>query len=332
MLSLPDPAMFSGFGVLTAVADRPVAFLQAILRALGAPVGSDGAFGPTTSGAWAVLALSLNLDPKFDRVNGSTARVSTPTLQRLVTEAAVRTVKPKGADDFERLNNAIVQASRFSASYDALARDWTEGTGPVRRSLLMAVPTVWAGVLERFWERYRQLWTPEVWDKVVPPALVQPGGQVQAFKDLWAPAMDSARGARDAVVRAAAEKLKSVAREAGEEFSKGGTQATEAWAWGLAGVGATVFLGWLWLRQKPSKGALGQWDHVDGGCLVKGYGAGSEFPCDDTYENVPRSVEVTFKTTQERHFDMPRRTLSWHQLAKLPGVASRPKFRAHPPR
>jgi hypothetical protein len=254
MLSLPDPAMFSGFGVLVEVTERSVASLQAILRALGAPVVVDGAFGPTTSGAWVVLSTALKLDPRFERINGTTARVSTPTLQRLATEAAVRAgPKPRGADQFERLNNAIVQASRLGGAWGALATEWTDGTGPVRRSILMAVPTVWAGVLERFWDRYNRLWTPEVWDKVVPPALVQPGGQVQAFKDLWAPAMDSARGARDAAVQAAAEKLKAVAREAGEEFSKGGTQATEAWAWGLAGVAATVGLGWLWLRRRPAR-------------------------------------------------------------------------------
>jgi len=254
MLSLHDPAMFSGFGVLVEVTDRSVLFLQAILRALGAPVGSDGTYGPTTSGAWVVLASALKLDPRFERINGTTARVSTPTLQRLATEAAVRAgPKPREADQFARLNNAIVQASRLGGAWDALARDWEDGMGPVRRSILMSVPTVWAGVLERFWARYRDLWTPEVWDKVVPPALVQPGGQVQAFKDLWAPAMDTARGARDAVVNAAAEKLKAIAREAGEEFSKGGTQATEAWAWGLAGVGATVALGYLWLRRRPAR-------------------------------------------------------------------------------
>jgi len=252
MLSLPDPAMFSGFGALQTVTDRPVAFYQGILRALGAPVGSDGAYGPVTSGAWAVLANSLNLDPTFQRVDGRTARVATSTLSRLATEAAVRAgPKSRGADQYERLNNAIVGASRLGAAWDALARDWADATGPVRRSLLMAVPTVWARVLERFWSRYRGLWTPELWDKVVPPALVQPGGQVQAFKDLWAPAMDTARGARDAVVRSAAEKLKSVAREAGEDFSKGGTSATEAWVWGLAGIAATVGLGWLWLRRRP---------------------------------------------------------------------------------
>jgi len=171
MLSLPDPAMFSGFGALQTTVDRSVASLQAILRALGAPVGSDGTYGPTTSGAWVVLSSALKLDPLFQRVTSQVVRVSGPTLQRLATEAALRKgPKPAGTDDFERLNNAIVQASRLGGAWDALARDWQDGTGPVRRSLLMAVPTVWAGVLERFWDRYRQLWTPAVWDKVVPPA------------------------------------------------------------------------------------------------------------------------------------------------------------------
>lgn len=253
-LSSLDPAMFSGFGVLVEVAERPVLFLQGILRALGAPVGSDGAYGPTTSGAWVVLATSLNLDPRFERVSGSTARVSTPTLQRLAAEAAARAgLKPRGSDQFERLNNAIVQASRLGGAWDALARDWDDVAGsPVRRSIVMAVPTIWAGTLERFWGRYRGLWTPALWDQVVPPALVQPGGQMQAFKDLWAPAMDAARGARDAVVNAAAERLKAVAREAGEEFAKGGQQSTEAWVWGFAGVAATLGLGWLWLRRRPA--------------------------------------------------------------------------------
>lgn len=64
------------------------------------------------------------------------------------------------------------------------------------------------------------------------------------------------------------------------------------------------------LRQKPRS-----WVHVGGGCMF----GGGKYPCDDTYENPITRKTVTFSTTQERHFDMPRKGFPAN-IAKLRGV------------
>lgn len=251
---------------------RSVWELQTILRGLGAPLEVDKQYGPITERTWSLLASRLGLGPHIRKLTPLVAEVDAGTHAKLLNEYILRKApKVGGANDFEKLNNAIVLMDRvlgdsggppaplgsdpgFSPARQ-LAIDWQRIAGdPTWRSFVMALPPVWAQTLVTFWNRYLN----DVWSKLdsntkvklVHPATVQPGGvfSLNAWRDLWDPALDAALSQGKSLLQAAGQQL---AVGAAEETRK----QTYDWVWSLAGVALGGLGVYLLLRQRPSQRA-----------------------------------------------------------------------------
>jgi len=235
--------------------DRSVWELQEILKTLGAPVEVTKQYDPITARTWSLLTSRLGLSPSISQVTPLVAKVDADAYAKLLNEYILRKApKPMGANDFERLNNAIVLLDGKQQSNQAaqsLANDWNRiATDPAWRSFVGALPPVWATSLMLFWSRYFDVWTPLTTNEktqLVHPATIEPGGvfSANAWNDLWDPALSSALSLGQ-----------SLAQKAGKELAKGAAEETQKqtwdWLWGLSGLalGAT---GIWWLLRRPQR-------------------------------------------------------------------------------
>jgi hypothetical protein len=235
--------------------NRSVWELQTILRGLGAPLEVDKQYGPITERTWSLLASRLGLGPHIRKLTPLVAEVDGSTYAKLLNEYILRRApKPSGSNDFERLNNAIVLADGRlrgqSPKLDSLASDWARIAGdPAWRSLIGALPPVWAYSLQLHWDRYLDAWQgfdTNTKTAMVHPATVEPGGvfSANAWRDLWEPALSTALQQGQSLLQAAGAQL---AKGAAEETRK----QTYDWAWSLAGV-ALGGLGMYFLLRRPA--------------------------------------------------------------------------------
>lgn len=239
--------------------NRSVWELQEILRVLGAPITVDKQYGPVTERTWSLLASRLGLDPFIKQLTPAVAQINEAAYLKLLNEYILRRApKPGGANDFERLNNAIVLLDRQQPKNEkaqALARDWDRiASSPAWRSFVGALPPVWAGSLLLHWDRYLNVWMalPSTEEKVqlVHPAAIEPGGyfSANAWKDLWDPALD-----------VAIQQGKTIAQAVGKELATGAAEETRKqtyeWAYSLAGLALGAAGVWWLSRQQRLKRA-----------------------------------------------------------------------------
>jgi hypothetical protein len=238
-----------------ATVDRSVWELQTILRKLGAPLEVDRKYGPITERTWSLLTSRLGLSPHIRKKTDLVAEVDAATHAKLLNEYILRkSPKPGGANDFEKLNNAIVLMDRTLRDSDPAARqlaiDWQRIAGdPAWRSFVGALPPIWAYSLTGFWDRYFSVWSKldsNTKSLLVHPAPIEPGGILSsnAWRDLWDPALDEALRLGKTLLQAAGAQL---AKGAAEETRK----QTYDWAWSLAGV-ALGGLGVYFLLRRPA--------------------------------------------------------------------------------
>lgn len=232
--------------------DRSVWELQEILRSLGAPIEVDKKYGPVTERTWQLLSSRLGLNPYIRSVSPHVASVDKTTHEKLLNEYILRKApKPAGSNDFERLNNAIVVLERVAGSQPKVSEfvdAWTSvANSPTWRSIVGAIPPAWAFALSEQWKKYLELWggfDTDTKTKLVHPAGVEPGGvfSLNAWRDLWDPALQQALQTGSNVLRDAGKQL---AKGAAEETRK----QTYEWAYSLGGVALGAFGVW-WLLKK----------------------------------------------------------------------------------
>jgi hypothetical protein len=63
----------------------------------------------------------------------------------------------------------------------------------------------------------------------------------------------------------------------------------------------------------------GRWQHQGGGCFIGGGDPGA-YNCDDIYEHEETGKSVYLETSEEAHFDMPRRVEKLTDLTRRPGI------------
>jgi len=172
------------------------------------------------------------------------------------------------ASDFERINNAIVRASLKGPKWYALGLDWQDRVVD-ERNWKIAIPPLWASLMEEFWTSYAQLYRVEPnRSAFANPYDIAPGGISSALRDLWAPTVDlsaqlaaqasaaASKALKDAKA-AAVNKVKSALRAAGKEIAIGaGEQANkDATNWGAwaAGAGVLLAVGYYATQQKSGR-------------------------------------------------------------------------------
>jgi hypothetical protein len=244
--------------------ERSVWELQVFLKTIGAPVDVDKTFGPITQRLWGQVATSLKLDPLFERVSSTVARVDAGTYAVMRAEYVKRKApKPAGSNDFEKLNNAIVKMDKLmhgDRDVDLLAVQWQSiASDNLFRSVQSFFLPVQAQSMRDFWERYRSIYnraSTEQQTKMVYPAGIEPGGIASAFTQLWTPAMDTAANVR----RQAEEDAAALLQRAGKEIAKGAAEETQKqtyeWVWSLSGLALGGLMVWLYFRPtRPSASA-----------------------------------------------------------------------------
>jgi hypothetical protein len=244
--------------------NRSVWEIQTLLNALGANLPVTKTYDTVTKTVWEMLANGQNMAPLFARVSDTVVAVDKDTYALVADQyARMKSPKPQPAsgDAFASLNNALVSMGRAgdlgkqkdalgvsnAAKFKKLTEDWAKvAESPARRSMMMAVPFVWSQFLTTNWMTYRDIYnaaplTTRV--KMPHPAALEPGGVVEAFKDLWNPAL-----------AIASDSAKQVLRQAGIEIGKGVAEEADksvfSWGWTLAGVGLLGGLAYYATRNK----------------------------------------------------------------------------------
>lgn len=237
-------------------ANRSVWELQIILNGLGALVKVDKTFEPSTQRTWSLLASSLGLNPRFERMSPTVASVADETYKVLLDQYIQRKApKPgAGASDFSRLNNAIVRMpNRMPGSKEAgqLAAEWAGMESNFWRTTQeLFLEASFTG----YWERYAKIWSTGTTAQKVTmehPVSVKPGGLTETLVNLWTPVLETARAAGSAVV----QKARDILHEAGAEMGRGAAEAaqkkTYEWAWSLGGLALGAAL--VYYLARPEK-------------------------------------------------------------------------------
>jgi hypothetical protein len=161
-----------------------------------------------------------------------------------------------------------VRASLKGPKWYALGLDWQDRVVD-ERNWKIAIPPLWASLMEEFWTSYAQLYRVEPnRSALTNPYDIAPGGISSALRDLWAPTVDlsaqlaaqasaAASNALKAAKAAAVNKVKSALRAAGKEIAIGaGEQANkDATNWGAwaAGAGVLLAVGYYATQQKSGR-------------------------------------------------------------------------------
>ena len=95
-----------------------------------------------------------------------------------------------GGSDFERLNNAIVAASRKGGGWAQLADDWNKNVFEPR-AWKSAIPPLWSSLLSDYWGHYTKLFLSGQNEGLPNPNDIEPGGLSSAIRSFYAPALDA---------------------------------------------------------------------------------------------------------------------------------------------
>jgi hypothetical protein len=173
--------------------------------------------------------------------------------------------------DFERLNNAIVRAASRGGAFGKLNVGWQDEVVE-ERNWKMALPPLWASLLENYWKQYAELYRAAGDKTLANPYDVAPTGISGALRDLYRPTVQVAEQAKKqveqqvaAAKKAVTDKAKNLLQTSGKLLAEGAAEETQkqatnwgAWAAGIAAIG---FGGYLAMRGK--RGGFAGTDNYD---------------------------------------------------------------------
>jgi hypothetical protein len=168
----------------------------------------------------------------------------------------------KGSKDFEQLNNAIVAASRLGPAWARLADNWNVEVFEKRAELSVLTP-VWNAKLNKYWQKYTELWVANGGPGSVPePMSIAPASLSAALVASYKPRVEAvlAKPIPPVILTEGKETIKRPVAELQAMLRKLGYPATTAYTDGTYGQKTKA----AWQTSAKSRGLNPQFDKASG--------------------------------------------------------------------